>query len=196
MPIISSRNQAAHAKKLNEIFPDMVLAEYIASQLKRSTSNSQVTQSELDSIQKIVRPRYINNIIGIQYLNNIIELDIDGCKVSDISAISKLYNLVTISAHANQISDLEPISKLKNLEYACFSYNRIVDVNPLTNLEKIIWLLLGGNQIIDFSPLKSLKSLKVLDLFDNPNTGCDSFYYHINSDFIKTEELLKKMELF
>ncbi|EAV9815745.1 LPXTG cell wall anchor domain-containing protein [Listeria monocytogenes] len=173
------------ATPINQIFPDPEMAEFMQSQLNKTTVTDPVSQDELNRVSYIiVGDAGIESIEGVQYLNNLTiimmtqnnisdispvselknlqTLYFNDNKISNISGLSSLTNLVSLSIDGNQISDISPLSSLPNLYSLTMSSNKISDLSALSGLTNLVSLSIDGNQISDISPISSLTNLNEL----------------------------------
>jgi small GTP-binding protein len=144
-------------------------------------------KSELDSLMNGSDNGYALNKQG-----QLIGLNLDKCKLNDISllsqftklqalslynnqiteltALKELKNLTTLNLISNQISELSPLQELKKLTTLCLSGNQITEITALQELKSLTTLYLNGNQIIELMALQELKNLTTLDLGRNQIT--------------------------
>ncbi|EGK2527223.1 internalin, partial [Listeria monocytogenes] len=95
------------ATPINQIFPDPEMAEFMQSQLNKTTVTDPVSQDELNRVSYIiVGDAGIESIEGVQYLNNITIIMMTQNNISDISPVSELKNLQTLYFNDNKISNI------------------------------------------------------------------------------------------
>ncbi|MBC1388618.1 hypothetical protein HB829_14650, partial [Listeria innocua] len=144
---------------ISNIFPDVVLAEYIRTQLGKSSVNETITLADLDVINYvgIGINKGIKDLSGVENLRNLERIIIqEGNGVSDLSPIANLSKLWMLRIPGNQISDISALRNLSTLRDLNVSSNLISDISALENLWVIDELYLNNNQISDLSPISNL----------------------------------------
>ena len=109
----------------------------------------------------------ISDISALKNMINLNELDLDGNEISDISVLSALTDLTILDLHDNEISDISALKDLVNLTDLDLDDNQISNISALNALTNLTVLDLDGNQISNVFPLKGLINLTELDLHDN-----------------------------
>ncbi|MBC1908167.1 LPXTG cell wall anchor domain-containing protein [Listeria innocua] len=145
---------------ISNIFPDVVLAEYIRTQLGKSSVNETITLADLDVINYvgIGSNMGIKDLSGVENLRNLERILImEGNGVSDLSPIANLSKLRMLRIPGNQISDISALRNLSTLRDLNLSSNLISDISALENLRVIDELYLNNNQISDLSPISNLR---------------------------------------
>ncbi|ENI0605461.1 InlB B-repeat-containing protein [Listeria monocytogenes] len=145
---------------ISNIFPDVVLAEYIRNQLGKSSVNEMITLADLDVINYVGIPnnKGIKDLSGMENLRNLERIIIQrGNGVSDLSPIANLSKLWMLRIDGNQISDISALRNLSKLRDINVSSNQISDISALENLQMVDELYLDNNQISDLSPISNLK---------------------------------------
>ncbi|EKZ4848259.1 InlB B-repeat-containing protein [Listeria monocytogenes] len=145
---------------ISNIFPDVVLAEYIRNQLGKSSVNEMITLADLDAINYVGIPgnKGIKDLSGMENLRNLERILIQpGNGVSDLSPIANLSKLWMLRIDGNQISDISALRNLSKLRDINLSSNLISDISALGNLQTVEELYLNNNQISDLSPISNLK---------------------------------------
>ncbi|MBC1925990.1 LPXTG cell wall anchor domain-containing protein [Listeria innocua] len=145
---------------ISNIFPDVVLAEYIRTQLGKSSVNETITLADLDVINYvgIGINKGIKDLSGVENLRNLERILIqEGNGVSDLSPIANLSKLWRLRIPGNQISDISALRNLSTLRDLNLSSNLISDISALENLRLIDELYLNNNQISDLSPISNLR---------------------------------------
>ncbi|WP_188002527.1 InlB B-repeat-containing protein [Listeria monocytogenes] len=145
---------------ISNIFPDVVLAEYIRNQLGKSSVNEMITLADLDVINYVGIPdnKGIKDLSGMENLRNLEIIIIQRSNgVSDLSPIANLSKLWMLRIDGNQISDISALRNLSKLRDINLSSNLISDISALGNLQIVDELYLNNNQISDLSPISNLK---------------------------------------
>lgn len=75
-------------RTISSMFPDPVLAQYVATQLSQKlgqsfTVNSNVTQNQLNTIDRLNISGSLHNIEGMQYLNGLVEVRIANAQITE-----------------------------------------------------------------------------------------------------------------
>ncbi|EIA3997106.1 InlB B-repeat-containing protein [Listeria monocytogenes] len=152
---------------IEQLFPDIALAEGMRNALGKSNVTDTVSQNELNQLTSFqVNQKNIQSIEGLQYVNNLENLSLLGNKISNINNLSDLTKLRDLNLSANQITDISPLSELTKLRYLNLYSNKISDVSNLVNLTNLDSLNLYNNQINDIKTLSNLTNLTDL-LLDN-----------------------------
>jgi len=194
---------------IEEIFPDPVLARYIASSLGRGNrTDINIAQEDLENItsftvmyafpdRHVTKAPFtegslrggvgeIQDLEGMQYLTSLRYLAIVGHGgLTDISPLSELFDLTQLMLTGNRISDLTPLENLTNLEWLNLTHNRIYDISPLTKLSRLDYLALG-NHAHEFYVLGGTASNRIsLEPIINQNPLIlESIVININGDSI------------
>ncbi len=109
----------------------------------------------------------IDNISFLTDFPRLTHLRLSGNQISDISPLQALTKLTELDLRSNQISDLAPLQALTKLTWLNLERNQVADLSPLTALSQLTALYIGGNQVADLSPLQALTKLKILWLENN-----------------------------
>ena len=130
---------------------------------------------------------FIQNIndLGTNF-NNLKILQMNNCKLKDLSGIICFEHLEILEAKNNQISDLielEMCTSIKKLDLENNLIENIENIYFLSSLDRLIYLNLLKNPIKNYEQkLKEL--LPNIKEFNMPNIDiCDEFYNSINSKF-------------
>ena len=107
---------------------------------------------------------------GETYWSTETEVNLRGCKVTDLSPLTAMKNLKSLQVSSNFVWDLSPLSSLAELEEIYATSNGISDLTPLSALTNLRELDLGDNCIEDISPLQTLTELTTLTLEKNDIT--------------------------
>ncbi|MDT0092025.1 LapB repeat-containing protein [Listeria marthii] len=132
------------AETLSTIFPDDVLANYIANQLHISVDVT-VTQQQLDTIKTI---------------------SADNAGIADLTGISRLSNLTSINLPNNAITTIDEIKNLTKLTSVILNNNQITAISGLENLDALTKLNMRDNQLTSVS-LDSMSNLQFADFQGN-----------------------------
>lgn len=108
-----------------------------------------------------------NDLSPLAGLTSLRLLNLNGNKITDISALKNLKNLTYIEMTDNNISDLSPLAGLTKLETLYLNTNQIVDITPLAGLTNLVDLDLWINKIHDISAISSLTNLEFIDIENN-----------------------------
>ena len=95
---------------------------------------------------------------------NVTELNLNGTKVSDISALVKLTNLRVLYLIGTPVSDIRPLAKLTNLRLLLLFGTQVSDIRALAKLTNLKEINLGETPVSDISALAKLKNLESLIL--------------------------------
>ncbi|MBC1561384.1 leucine-rich repeat domain-containing protein [Listeria booriae] len=150
--------------KISDLFPDPILAETIATTLKKSPSDT-VTKTQLTKFGSLViKNQKVRDLTGLEYLTNITGLQLTNTDVADLTPIANLTALKTITLTYNQISDITALQKLSNTKSLQLQGNQIKDITALSQLTNLTSLNVYTNQISSISPLAKLPKITTLDL--------------------------------
>ncbi|MGB3638307.1 MAG: leucine-rich repeat domain-containing protein [Rivularia sp. (in: cyanobacteria)] len=109
----------------------------------------------------------ISDLSPLASLKNLNYLWLLGNNISDLTPLQELTNITDLEININQISDISPLQALTNLTELNLSENQINDITPLNKLNQLTVLVLDNNYINDISPLKNLHKLVNLGLSAN-----------------------------
>jgi len=112
--------------------------------------------------------------------SQITDLNLDNCRSTNIVGLTDEFeSLESLSLISVGLTTLRGFPNLPNLKKLELSDNRIsYGLDNLVTSPKLTYLNLSGNKIKDLEalkPLENFKSLKVLDLFNNPATGVENY---------------------
>jgi len=110
------------------------------------------------------------NSYGLNEQHQLIGLNLNHCKLNDISFLSQFTQLQRLYLFNNQITDLTSLKELKSLTNLNLSFNQITNLTALKELKSLTTLYLSNNKITDLAALKELKSLTTLNLSNNEIT--------------------------
>jgi len=130
---------------------------------------------QTEAIKKLNLDRCkVGDLSFLEYFPNLEELSLDGCAISDITPLKDLYSLKKLSLAENNISNVLPLSNLTNLQYLDLSNNLIEDVYGFSNLNALTTLDLSRNNLVYLEGLYGLENLETVDLSNN-------FIYSVNA---------------
>ena len=101
----------------------------------------------------------------LRYLTKLRKLDLQHCKIWDISSLQDLTQLEELNLYDNDIVNIPNLRGLTRLEQLDLSNNRIVDVGGLSATLK--QLDLSNNRIVDITSLQGLTRLEELEISSN-----------------------------
>jgi len=158
-----------HDSKIIDYFPDVHLAQEIATVLNGNTNtNVSVSEEQLESITNLqVINSDVQDLKGMELLTGLRTLEIVGTEVSDIHPIGGLINLISLDLRNNEIENINSLSNLTNLTMLLLDENKIDDISALSTLVDLTSLKLASNQITDVTPLQNLNNLHTLNLNSN-----------------------------
>ncbi|XP_050445114.1 dynein regulatory complex subunit 3-like [Cataglyphis hispanica] len=134
---------------------------------------------ELDELKEI-RIEFLN-ILNIDYvwlLKNLVKLSLSHNVIERIENLDELIHLKELDLSFNCIKVMENLDNLDQLEILLLYSNEISIVQGINNLKKLMILNIGKNKINDWKHviyLRDFKSLKSLNIFDNPCTEMDGY---------------------
>ncbi|KAL6444746.1 hypothetical protein ACFW04_002067 [Cataglyphis niger] len=134
---------------------------------------------ELDGLKEI-RIEFLN-ILNIDYvwlLKNLVKLSLSHNVIERIENLDELIHLKELDLSFNRIKVMENLDNLHQLEILLLYSNEISIVQGINNLKKLMILNIGKNKINDWKHviyLRDFKSLKSLNIFDNPCTEMDGY---------------------
>ncbi len=124
-----------------------------------------LVERKLESVME-----YGNNSYVLNEQQRLIGLNLNNCKLADITFLSQFTQLQSLSLFCNQITDIAALKELKSLATLDLNVNKVTNFVALKELKNLTTLDLSFNQIIDLSTLKELKSLTTLILNNNKIT--------------------------
>ncbi|MCL1991190.1 MAG: leucine-rich repeat domain-containing protein [Defluviitaleaceae bacterium] len=149
----------AQQLQIGDIFPDALLARFIAEALNLSV-DSYISLTDLETITFLHAESWLDESIasiqGIEHLSNIEVLELGHNQITDLSPLAGLTHLQHLQLFDNLITHLEPLSGLTNLTTLNLRDNQITDLSPLSQLTNLTYLDLSENQITDSQVLGAL----------------------------------------
>lgn len=122
--------------KILELVKNEKIANEIGRHLEKN-KNDYITQEEIKKIKSLdLNNCKINDLTVLENFANLEYLSLEGNEINDITPLQKLVNLKTLDISDNDnIEDLKPLKKLINLKML---FLRFVPANkrPLSNLKK------------------------------------------------------------
>ncbi|OUZ15684.1 hypothetical protein A5868_000595 [Enterococcus sp. 12F9_DIV0723] len=166
-------------KKISEWFPDPVLADYMASVMRKNKEES-VSLYYLNKFNNFGQYPYnyarltgdISSIEGMQHLTKVESVTIEKTQISDISQLSNLSALTHITLLNNQKMKIAQLTKLANPEKILVDNIKSEDWSFLSKLTKTTSLNLVSCDLNDndIKGIATLANLEVLALTDNKLT--------------------------
>lgn len=175
-----NRALVTYPATIESIFPDPVLAQWVADQLKVQVT-SMVVNSDFDKIQGIyMGTDQLTNLSGLEELSKLTSISIYGSSVTDISNVdwSKLPLLKYFTLSDGKLDNLTQVdlSKLSQVESFVLSGNPLGD-----NIKSIDWTGCTSLQSLDLGQTGlttlegvnwvGLDNLQSLNLIGNPITN-------------------------
>lgn len=108
-----------------------------------------------------------SNGYALNEQQQLIGLNLDECRLDDISLLSQFDQLKGLSLSKNQITELTPLKALKKLNVLYLNNNQISNLSGLSNLNSLTTLVLDNNKIIELVELQELENLTKLSLSGN-----------------------------
>ncbi|XP_024885360.1 dynein regulatory complex subunit 3-like [Temnothorax curvispinosus] len=134
---------------------------------------------ELDKLQEIrIEFLKILNIDHLWLLKNLVKLSLSHNVIERIENLDELCHLRELDLSFNRIKIMENLNNLRQLEILLLHSNEISIVQGINNLRKLTILNIGKNRIDDWNHvvyLRGFKSLKSLNMCDNPCTETDGY---------------------
>lgn len=173
--------------KIEDIFPDEVLASCVEGYIGKDTINS-FTELNFQDIYFTCTDdeKGIESLEGIQYIDSLKTIKISGSNIKDLSPLTNMRSLESLRIHvSDETTDFSPIFTLTNLkelslinaveltsldniqllnklEYLSFGYCNINDIQCLSSVTSLKELFLFENKIADYSPISNLINLEIL----------------------------------
>ncbi|XP_011699185.1 PREDICTED: leucine-rich repeat-containing protein 48-like isoform X2 [Wasmannia auropunctata] len=134
---------------------------------------------ELDKLKEIrIEFLKILNIDHLWLLKSLVKLSLSHNVIEKIENLDKLHHLRELDLSFNRIKIMENLNNLHQLEILLLYSNEISTVQGISDLKKLIILNIGKNKINDWKHvvyLRDFKSLKSLNMCDNPCTEIDGY---------------------
>lgn len=163
----------ASSTTINDVFPDDVLANEIASILDVSTT-SEITDAQLTGITGTFNPGSgVQDLTGIQYLTGVSTIHIENGDLAStsLSPLSSLTtNLINLELVNDNISDISELTALGNNSSVLESINlenntKLVDISPLSHFKTVTSLSLDGDlKVTNINPIGDMSNLKSLSI--------------------------------
>lgn len=154
--------------KIEEVFPDYSLANYVAESLKKNISD-RVLEEELLQVKSLEISNSIGNPVlknweGLQYLKGLKSFSCDFADQSfkeggDFNRFKLLQNIETIWMHHTPL-DTSLIVEMKNLRYLMMTDIFDEDLENISKVKSLEDIFLFYLQAEDYSPLGKLINLK------------------------------------
>ncbi|MET3195966.1 internalin N-terminal domain-containing protein [Gottfriedia sp. OAE603] len=153
MRIVSFNPSVKMVKQIQQIFPDINLAQAVAAKLGKQITDY-VTKEELESVQDLTAiNKSIQDLSGMQCLTKIKDINFSTNQISDLSPLAGLTNLTNLRIDHNHISDLSPLiglNQLTNLnlvnqsiqlEQGTIRVPTLISIsNPNGSIPPIVWI--------------------------------------------------------
>ncbi|EUJ21743.1 Internalin A [Listeria grandensis FSL F6-0971] len=147
-----------------DLFPDPILAQIIATGLKKEKSDL-VTKTQLSKFGSlIIKNQKVSDLTGMENLTNITGLQVTNTDVADLTPIANILSLTDLTLTYNKIIDITPIRKLTKVKNLKLQGNAIHDISALAGLANLATINLYANQVVDIQGLESLNKITALDL--------------------------------
>ncbi|WP_137657373.1 leucine-rich repeat domain-containing protein [Listeria newyorkensis] len=147
-----------------DLFPDPILAEIIATGLKKEKTDL-VTKNQLSKFGSLViKNQKVSDLTGMENLTNITGLQITNTDVADLTPIANLTALKDVTLTYDKITRIQPLSHLSNVKNMQLQGNQISDISPLKGLANLATINIYNNQVSDIQALANLKKVTTLDL--------------------------------
>ncbi|XP_011171581.1 dynein regulatory complex subunit 3 isoform X2 [Solenopsis invicta] len=134
---------------------------------------------ELDKLKEIrIEFLKILNIDYLWILKSLVKLSLSHNVIERIENLDELCHLRELDLSFNRIKIMENLNNLHRLEILLLYSNEISIVQGINNLKKLTILNIGKNKIDDWKHvvyLREFKSLKSLNMSDNPCTEMDGY---------------------
>lgn len=159
---------------IEQVFPDVNLAEEVRATLNKLSTTSLVTQAELDTMQYIyANYAGIQNIEGVQYLHNVKELILSYNQIQDITPLAQLQYLEELYLDNNPITNHDALQNITSLTWLSMYNTKLEDSSVFSNLTNLKYLDMGNNQVKDISSLDKLVNLTWFSAFSNQLSNID-----------------------
>lgn len=108
------------------------------------------------------------NLTGLDKLSSVMNLRLDNCNISEVSAISNLTTLKNLYIRENNISNIDVLTNLTNLEYLDAGFNKIENIPEFSKSPNLYNIDLIYNKITNIDNLtKWLPEGLYIDLDSN-----------------------------
>ncbi|MGD6734770.1 leucine-rich repeat domain-containing protein [Listeria ivanovii] len=146
-PLQQKAPEIENSKPINQIFPDVNLAEIV---------------------KKSLRKKYITDVVSQVELNKIHEIHADSIDIHSIEGLQHLYNLKRLFLSDNHISNIRPLENSVHLTELYLDNNDLTDenVSELTNLSQLEVLSIRVNKISGATARKLMNNLMELEEFN------------------------------
>ena len=112
--------------------------------------------------------RGIDDIGPLALLTGLRDLDLHGCRMTDLAPIAGLPHLTELSLYGGEVKNLEPLAKLTKLTSLTISGCRTTDLLPILDLPELTVLTFRQlSRIEDLGLLTSLTGLETLDMSES-----------------------------
>lgn len=157
-----------------QTFPDSVTELDLSG---RELSDISVLSACRSLIKLDLSDNNITDLSPLMDIPGLKELYIDGNNVSNLRPLMALHSLQLIHAERNAVSSTVPLSGLIELSRLYLSYNPITDYAGLEKLGALQGLELRGTGLsnADLTLLSNVRSLKYLDIRENPGISTEAF---------------------
>ncbi|MBC1212494.1 hypothetical protein HB815_16330 [Listeria booriae] len=150
--------------KIEDLFPDPILAENIALVFKKEKGDY-ITKTQLSKVGSLViKNQKVMDLAGIETLINMTGIQLTNTSISNLKPLENLTALKNVTLTYNKITDISPLNKLVNTKNLQLQGNAISDVSVLANLVNLTNINLYNNNINDISGLAKLDKITTLDL--------------------------------
>ncbi|KAL0101039.1 hypothetical protein PUN28_018712 [Cardiocondyla obscurior] len=138
---------------------------------------------EMDKLEEIrIEFLKILNIDHLWVLKSLVKLSLSHNIIERIENLDELCNLRELDLSFNRIKIMENLNNLHQLEILLLYRNEISVVQGINDLKKLTILNIGRNRIDNWKHvvyLRDIKSLKSLNMCDNPCTEMDGYLNYL-----------------
>ncbi|CAL6040141.1 leucine-rich_repeat domain-containing protein [Hexamita inflata] len=103
----------------------------------------------------ILTQSYFKNLTGLKQMIQLTELNINVCRIYDISELNYLRNLTKLSLETNNIKDISALKDLKLLTELNLNQNNIKSIQALKFLTKLLNLQFADNFVEDIFQIRN-----------------------------------------
>ena len=164
------KKEKSEKQKPEELMIDPILATAVKNWDQAMPEARSLTKVELQRIKFLtLGGRQLTQLPkGLELLTGLTELNLYGCKLTNVKGLEKLTRLESLEIGGNELADVTGFKNLTQLKKLFLGGNELTSVKSLEKLTKLEWLRLSYNPALTKAQIAELqKALPKCDISSN-----------------------------